>query len=368
MNGDTESDENQIRDVPYGWWLTGTTLLSIGILLVCAPTLMTLQAFAGGLLIVIGFLIVMFVPAITINIDRMSRTLQVCSRSLLISRAKEFQLQDIASIDAEESDDGGTFRLVITECDGTVTPLRSHYGSWNRELQRRLWKMTGVSGAAGTSGSLSGALQMLTGRDEIVNQEMQDRQELMTAPGEDILESADVSWQLQSIGMGRVPLTRWFSPDFKMQAAFVFIIQKSPSTNPLSRLLSRGIIGRRGILASMAMHGFSDVDAPGKSGARLLDVMALEPHFAVITSDESAAQEILDHSIVRTLIDWATRHPIGGIRRLPHDFKITDSADLGALAVLYGPQGVYAATVGTLASEPLTELGKTGMKLVGAKD
>jgi len=187
MNGDTESDQNRIRDVPYGWWITGMTLLSIGIFLVCASTLMTLQAFAGGLLIVIGFLIVMFVPAITINIDRMSRTLHVCSRSLLIRKAKEFQLQDIASIDAEESDDGGTFRLVITERDGTVTPLRSHYGAWNRELQRRLWKMTGVSGVTGSSGSLTGALQMLTGGDEMVNQEMQDRQQLTTASVKDVL-------------------------------------------------------------------------------------------------------------------------------------------------------------------------------------
>ena len=111
---------------------------------------MQFGACAGVFLIVIGLAMVLSVPVLTISIDRVSQILQLSSRSLLKSELKRFRLQDIESIDADENNDSdGTFRLVITESDGTVTPLRSHYGPWNRTLQRRLWELAGVSGAIG---------------------------------------------------------------------------------------------------------------------------------------------------------------------------------------------------------------------------
>ena len=63
-------------------------------------------------------------------------------------------------------------------------------------------------------------------------------------------------------------------------------------------------------------------------------------------------------------MDWAERHPIRGIRSLPDGYRITDSRDLGQLAVLLGPKGVYVITAGTLSPEPLAELGEIGMKLI----
>lgn len=368
MNVDAEPHTGRIRDLPYGWWITGAFSLIIGIALSLSNPLMTLASCIGVILIIIGLLMVSLLPALTISLDRGCRTLRVECRSLLKSDIKEFRLKHIASIDAEESDDGGAYRLVITEHDGTVTPLRSHYGSWNQQLQRRLWELTGISGETGVSRNLKDSISMLTGQHDMVNLEMRQRQEQMSAPGEAALDSADIVWEVQSTGMGRVPLTRWFSPDFQMQGAFLFVVQKSPSSSLINRLLTRGMIARKGALASMAMHGFSDSDAPGKSHARLLDIAALQSHFVVVSSDESAARRILNSSVIRSLNRWAARHPINGIRRLPNDYRMTDSRELGQLAVFCGPRGIYAATVGTLASEPLNELGTIGLDLIRAQD
>ena len=360
---------DRVRDFPLGWWITGTILLSTGmILLYASSALVTFGACAGVFLIVIGLAMVLSVPVLTISIDRVSQILQLSSRSLLKSELKKFRLQDIASIDADEDDDSdGTFRLVITERDGTVTPLRSHYGPWNRTLQRRLWELAGVSGAIGRPRSLTGAISILTGQDEMANQAMRHRQELMTTPCGAVSGSADATSVIQSIGIGGQPLTRWFSQDFKMQDAFLFIVQKSPSASFMNRLFSRGMLGRKALLASMAMHGLSDIDAPGKSNAQLLDVVELEPHFAGVASEDYESRRILNRSIIQTLVAWAERHPIGSIRTLPRDYRITDSRDLGQLAVLFGPQGVYAVTVGTLDPEPLTELREIGMTLIDSQ-
>ena len=379
MNIDGEANLDRIRDVPFLWWITGAILLSIGTMLsllrasfapitseVWASVFFVLVAGSGIVLIVFGLGMVVSVPVITIRIDRMSQTLELSSRSLLKSQLKKLQLQDIASVDAEESEDGdgGAYRLVITERDGTVTPLRSHYGPWNRKLQRRLWEIVGVRGAIGRPRSLTGAISILTGQDEMANQAMQHRQELVTKACEAVSESADVPSGIHTVGIGGMPVTQWFSPNFKMQGAFLFIAQKSTSTSLMSRLCSRGMLGKKVLLASMAMHGLSDIDAPRKSNAQVIDVAGLEPHFACIASDEPESRRILNRSLFRTLVDWAERHPIRGIRSVPDGYHITDSRDLGQLAVLLGPKGVYVLTAGTLSPEPLAELGEIGMKII----
>ena len=377
MNIDGEANLDRIRDVPFLWWITGAILLSIGTMLLrasfalitseeWASVFFVLVAGSGIVLIVFGLGMVVSVPVITIRIDRMSQTLELSSRSLLKSQLKKFQLQDIASVDAEQSEDtdGRAYRLVITERDGTVTPLRPHYGPWNRKLQRRLWEIVGVRGAIGSPRSLTGVISILTGQDEMAIQAMQHRQKLVTKSCEYVSESADVPSGIHTVGIGGMPVTQWFSPNFKMQGAFLFIAQKSTSTSLMNRLCSRGMLGKKVLLASMATHGLSDIDAPGKLNAQVIDVPGLEPHFACIASDEPESRRILNRSLLRTLVDWAERHPIRGIRNVPVGYRITDSRDLGQLAVLLGPKGVYVITAGTLSPEPLAELGDIGMTLI----
>ncbi len=360
-----DSSDSVIRAVPWQLWIIGLSLLLIGTCL-ALPPLWLGTPWSGAILGGVGLLMVVLPSMLTIRADRENRILYLCYRSLLTSQVKEIPLDQIASIDAESrriSDHRGVYRVVITERDGTVTPLRSHYGRWDRELQKRLWELTGVHGSTGGPSSLSEGFAMLTGRDETVNQEMRDRQENLTGSSDEIRETADITWSIQSSAMGRVPVTRWFSPDFKTNGTFVYIVQKSPAAGMMARFFSRGIIGRKLTLASMAMYGFADDDIPGKGQARPLDFSELEPHFMALSPDRSAARKILNTFVVQVLADWGEHHPVA---RKSHTTKL-DGNDFVQLVVLYSTNGVYAATIGTLASSQMAELAATGLKLVDAQ-
>ena len=72
---------------------------------------------------------------------------------------------------------------------------------------------------------------MLTGQDEKVNTQIRRQQEALTGANDEMRETAGVHWSVQSTGMGRMPVTRWLSPDFKTNGTFVYIAQM-PAQQP----------------------------------------------------------------------------------------------------------------------------------------
>lgn len=326
------------------------------------------SATIAGVLVGVGLLVFVLSSILTIHVDRIRGTLCLTYRSLLTSKVKEIQLDQIASIDAQKSRRGSMrrTRLVITGRDGTVTPLRSVSRTWDRELQKRLWELTGVHGVTGDPSSVTASIAAITGQDELINREMRARQEAMTGSNEVIYETEGVTWKVQSIAMGRVPVTRWFSPDVKTNGKFVYIAQKSATAGFIGRLFTRGMLGRRLSVISMATYGFTENDAPGKGRADLLDVAELEPHFMALSTDGSVAGQILNASAVRALADWGELHSCGpGL--VSDRAKFGQLVKLGQLVVLYSPNGVYAATIGTLNSSQIDELAATGVRLVNAQ-
>ena len=193
-----------VRDMPWGLWFFGLFVCSLGAL-IAQSTLWTadiMGLFIGAVLCGIGLLMIGLFSVLTVRADRENGLLTLTYRSLLTKRVKEIPLAKIDSINVEG------YRVVITESDGRVTPLRSMKKSpaWQRSAAKRLREATGVGGSDGD------VFRMLTGRDESVNQQIRRRQEELTGPNKPMSETVGVHWNVQSIAMGRQPVTHGFLP------------------------------------------------------------------------------------------------------------------------------------------------------------
>jgi hypothetical protein len=341
--------------LPWGPWIFALIVGSFGVLM-AQSTLATgnlTGLFLGAILCGTGLLMVALFSVLTIRIDRESGLLTLTYRSLLTNQVKKIPLHKIDSIDVEG------YGVVITQSDGQVTPLRSLKRApvWRRRVAHRLRELAGVGGSDGA------ILPILTGQDESVNRQIRRRQEDLTGPNDPMSETAGVRWNVQSTAMGRQPVTRWFSPDYKTNGTFVFIAQ-IPARRPtlggmVGRLFTRGVIGKLAARASMALYGFAREDLPD---ANLAQVLALGPpldaHFMALSPDASAARQILNPSVANALDGWAARHPLGAI-------QVGSAAE--QLVVLFSPSGVYAATPRLLDEYQLAELAATGAELVKAQ-
>ena len=118
-----------IRDVLWRLWIIGLILGIIGAF-VALPEPGLGKPWFGAIPGGVGLLMVAIPSMLTIRVDRFCEILTLAYRSLLTSYEEEIPLDQIASIDTESksSSEGTSYRVVITERDGTVTPLRSYYG------------------------------------------------------------------------------------------------------------------------------------------------------------------------------------------------------------------------------------------------
>jgi hypothetical protein len=309
--------------------------------------------FLGAILCGVGLLMVALFPVLTIHVDRESGLLTLNYRSLLTKQVKEIPLHKIDSIDIEGHG------VVITESDGHITPLRSQKKApvWMRRTANRLRESIGVGGSDGL------VLRMLTGQDESVNRQIRRQQENLTGPNDPMSETAGVRWNVQSTGMGRQPVTRWFSPDHKLKGTFVYIAQipaRKPTVGGMfGQLFTRGVVGQLAARASMALYGFAGEDLPDSNRANVLPLdPPLDCHFMALSPDASAARQTLNPSVARTLTEWASRHPLPTV-------QIGSVA--AQLVVLFSPSGVYVATPRLLDQHQLAELAATGAELVNAQ-
>jgi hypothetical protein len=104
--------------------------------------------FCGG----VGLLLVALPSVLTVRADHANGILILTRRSLRTKSVQTIPLRLIASIDIETNfdSDGNTYRIVITQSDGKVTPLRSYYSSGNHEpMAQRLRELVKTQAPGG---------------------------------------------------------------------------------------------------------------------------------------------------------------------------------------------------------------------------
>jgi hypothetical protein len=343
-----------IRDRPWGQWFFGLFVCSIGVFM--ALSILQTGNFTGLLIGAVlcgpGLLLIVLPTVLTIRVDGQSGLLILTHCSLLTKQVKEIPLHKIDSIDVR------SYGVVITESDGRQTALRPSIIAevWKRRVAKRLREAVGVGGSDGYF------FRMLTGRDESVNRQVRRWQEELTGPNNQMRETAGVHWNVQCVGMGRQPVTRWFSPDYKTNGTFVYIAQvparKPTAGGTVAKLFTRGMVGTLAARASIALYGFTGDDLPDSNRAGLLDLdPPLGSYFMAMTPDAAAARRILNPSVAEVLAEWASRHPLKSL-------QIWNSTQL---VVLFSPNGIYAATPHLLDESQLAELAAAGAELVKAQ-
>jgi hypothetical protein len=352
-------DKLTIRDFPLALWLTGLGLLGLTVYLVNKSALPT-----AGITGFLGLLALMLPAALTISADQSTRTLTLRYGLLIPRSVKKIPFDEIETIwvnsNTTRDHDHPTrrntsYRLELVKKDGTNLPFRSYFSGDFLLKQRRAEKLRAFIGLAGAVDETP--LGILRAAPKMVQPIFERQQEALTGDNQQIRETSGVHWELQSVAMGAAPVTRWFSPDFKMAGSFLYLAQKTAGQQSGGGGFLASI-GKTLFRTSMSLYGFSPTDTPGVDNADSLSPLdaSLEPHFTAFTSDPSAARQILNPWVAMPLRNWAERYPLRQIQQ----------GRFGQLIVLYSPNGVYLATLNILQLDQVDELAALGVELVKA--
>jgi hypothetical protein len=325
-----------IRDVPILQWAFGILFAGVGTLVVNqgGPPLF------AGIFAAVGVGFLLFSSILTITADRMTRTLKLDYRSVLRHKLKQVPFDEIAGINVERRVGGGkrgfTYRLILLRKDGQVIPCQSVSSSGWKGKERRAGQLRGFLGIQDSNCVPAGILPPE-----------------LTRPAE-IHETNGVHWRIQPMTTAHSSTptgARWHSPDFKTSGIFLFVAQKvegQPSRGFLASL------GSMFIKQALSLHGFSPEDTPGLQQAVTLADLdpSLERHFMAYTNSPSSAHQLLNTRVAAQLANWAARYP----------FKQSQRG--GQLMTLFGPNGVYLATLNLLQPNQADELALLGMELV----
>ena len=147
---------------------------------------------------------------------------------------------------------------------------------------------------------------------------------------------------------------RWFSPDFKTEGVFLLVAQKAEGQ------ASQGLLASLGSMIfkhTLSVFGFQTDDTPGLDQAATLAPLdpALESHFMALTNNPDSARQMLNSGTVMPLANWAQRYPLKQFQK---------GSGSSQLVVLFGPNGVYLATLNLLQPGQVDELAAMGAELV----
>jgi len=107
---------------------------------------------------------------------------------------------------------------------------------------------------------------------------------------------------------------------------------------------------------AFAAHGFRPEDAPGLDGAVTLQPLdpAIENHFMAYTNSPDGARPLLNATVVMQMAKWAGRFPLKPAQA---------GGRYSQLMVLFGPNGISAATNHLLEPSQIYELISLGVEL-----
>ncbi|MEW6404347.1 MAG: hypothetical protein AB1649_21315 [Chloroflexota bacterium] len=342
----------KFRDIPFFVWLFGLGFLSAGIY----------YSFQGitwhiPVLVVIGLAFLLLPRGLTITADKNTRTLYFEYWSLYLLRTtKEIPFDDIETIRVASILTSGrnrtrTYRVELRRKDGKVVPFRTMFssGSFNKQkIAESLRAFIGLDETVDESpiglfrGAVNGAAFQAA-----------KEQEALTGSNEQDRITNGVHWTLQSRALGASPVTRWFSPDFKMQDGFLFIAQKVSGQSSSGLLAS---LGNALFQQSLMAYGFSGDDTPNLSQAAPLAPAPplIDYHFTAFTNNQAKSRQILSPWTQNPLAEWAQRYPL----------KQFHQGRFSQIVVLFSPNGVYVATLGVLQPDQVDELTVLGVEMV----
>lgn len=352
-------DKLTIRDFPLGLWLTGLGLLGFTAYLVTKSALPT-----AGITGILGLLALLLPSALTISADRSTRTLTLRYGLLIPRLVKQIPFDQIDTIwvsssSAQDHDHPSrrdtSYRLELVKKDGTNIPFRAYYSGDFFLKQHRVEKLRAFIGLAGAADETP--IGMFHTAPQIARPIFEKQQEALTGDNQQIRETNGVHWQLQSVAMGAAPVTRWFSPDFKLPGRFLYLAQKLAG-QPSGGGGFLASIGKTLFRSSIALYGFTPDDTPCLDNAETLSPLdaSLEPHFTAFTSEPASARQILNPWEAMPLRNWAERYPMRQLQQ----------GRFGQLVILYSPNGVYLATLNVLQPDQVDELAALGVELVKA--
>lgn len=201
------------------------------------------------------------------------------------------------------------------------------------------------------------SMGILHAAPNIVQRGIEKQQETLIVDRQQTRETNGVRWELQSVIARNVPVTRWFSPDFKTESGFLFLSQRILGQQPGWGLLAS--IGKTLFRASISLYGFKPDITPDLSCIDTLSPLefSLEPHFTAFTCDSDVARKILNPRVIMPLRNWAERYPMRQLQQ----------GRFGQLIILFCHNGVYLATLNVLQPDQVDELTVLGVELVKAQ-
>jgi hypothetical protein len=288
----------------------------------------------------VGFLL--FGSVLTITANRTTRTLKLDYRAALRHTWKQVPFNEIAGINVERRANakrGFTYRLTLLQEDGQVIPFRSSSSSGWKMKERRAGQLREFLGIQHSNRTPAGILPA----------------ELSQAA--EIHETNGVHWRIQPMytASSSTPSgVRWHSPDFNTPGIFLFVTQKAEGQPSRGFLASMSSLFIR---QALSLHGFSPADTPGLEQAAALAPLepAFESHFMAYTNSPSSAHQLLNSRVAAQLADWARRYPLK---------QLQSGSGSGQLMTLFGPNGVYLATLNLLQPKQAHEIVSLGVELV----
>ena len=352
-------DTIKLNDVPFGIWLAGFIFLGGGIYF------FSFQGFSGNTIILgmIGLVILLITRGLTITADRNTRILRLHYWSLYFWRTtREIPFDEIASIRVNSMQSGkGTgrqtrsYRIEVGRKDESVVPFRTAYSGGflgSLRMQKNVDQLRAFIGLGESFDESPAGLFRATKIAAAMVATSQ--QEALTGPNEQERVTNGVHWTLQSTALGTSPVTRWFSPDFKMTGGFLFLAQKVPgqSTGGFMAALGKALFQQ-----SISMYGFKADDVPNISQAEMLASVPplLDSHFTAFTNNQAESRQILNPWMQHPLADWGQRYPL-------KQFQTKDGTS--QLVVLFSQNGVYLARLGVLEPEQVEEMTTLGVEMV----
>jgi hypothetical protein len=327
-----------IRDLPIFQWAFGILFAGVGTLVIHqgGPPVF------GGIFTAVGVGFLACSSVLTITANRMTRTLKLDYRGALRHTWKQVLFDEIAGINVERGASpkrGFAYRLTLLRKDGQVIPLRSSSSSGWKGKERRAGQLREFLGIQDSNSIPAGILPAELSR-----------------PAE-IHETNGVHWRIQPMytASSSAPTgARWHSPDFKTSGTFLMVAQKAEGQPSQGFLAS---LGNMFIRQALSLHGFSPEDTPGLEQAVTLAPLepALERHFMAYTNSSSSAHQLLNSRVAAQLADWAARYPLKQVR---------SGSGYSQLMTLFGPNGIYLATLNLLQRNQAHELVALGVDLV----
>ncbi len=343
-----------VQDIPYILWIFGAGFFGTGVFLIffhAAPWLM------AGIFILIGALVVVFVPLVTVRYDRSSRTVVIEKLGLTGLRRQEIPASQISRVEVQESsgsDSGPTFRVALRLQDGKDVALRTAYSSGRRGKEKQaeaIRQAVGIEAEVGIPMSAAQALGQVFQQAAVEDLEAQTG----ITPGEH--ETDGIRWTLTMHHFGGVgegsQVYRWSSTDFDTPDFFVFLAQRMEGQGKQSGLMN--LAGNLLFKQSLKMYGFNAYYTPGLDQAKTIEDIdrRLVEAFFVHTSDPVQARRLLNPWTVMPLVGWADRYALERRSRQFHQ-----------LTVLFSPLGVYVSVLNSLDRAQVDELVSLGVELV----